>query len=140
MSIVDILVFLGAGVVVGATVMSCLKRDARGFTLLVRALNVVAFYRCFGKRSEGAVEHKLREEKERLEREYWERDHWRSASENCPSSNFFPVALARAEAYLVEYQEAFDYALALAILAGFGKVAMKVVHVNYRVPKPATTK
>ncbi|OHA10182.1 MAG: hypothetical protein A3H71_00830 [Candidatus Sungbacteria bacterium RIFCSPLOWO2_02_FULL_48_13b] len=67
MSIVDILVFLGAGAMAGAAIASYLKRDARGFKLLVQAFNVVAFYRCFGKRSEGAVECKLKELKSELQ-------------------------------------------------------------------------
>ena len=128
MNVIDALVWAFVGAAVGGTVMSYLKRDARGFELLVRALNLVGFYRCFGKRSEGAIEHKLRNLKENLDHGYWERDHWRSACASSPNSDFFHNALERAETYLVDYQRDFDYAVALAVLAGFGKTAMKITN------------
>ncbi|MDO8471192.1 MAG: hypothetical protein Q7S49_01110 [bacterium] len=132
MNVFDIILLLGAGALIGIGTTCYLKQNQRGFEILVAALNFIAFLRCFGKRGEGAVEHELEERRKNLQQALAHRDEVRTVwhmggykEKNLPGGPM-RVTWDRIESWVTDCQMLYDYATGLALIAGFGKTAMKV--------------
>jgi hypothetical protein len=115
---------------IGIGVTAYLKRDNRGFEILMKGLHVVAFYRCFGKWSEAAVSHELLARKKALLEAFQQRDLTRDYVNmllpSKPSYESWVETLSYWEGDLAQRQQEYDYAVGLALLSGFGKVTSKV--------------
>ena len=119
-------------VAIGAVVFAYCIRNSAVFEFLVRGIGTFAFYRCFETHSEKSVEEKLA--RRQLELEGWfrfcdgSRRQLIEALQNGRGQSIIDMArqtLAGDELRLAKTQRAFDYIIAVAYLAGFGKVARK---------------
>jgi len=105
---------------------------------VIHGIGVFAFYRCFKTRSEQAVEKELTERQHQLHCNFKMRDFHREILADHLASleaqGFYREmiqadreSLEKRENWLIESQRAMDYAIGVAYLAGFGKIARKFV-------------
>jgi hypothetical protein len=117
---------------IGALIVAFSIRNGEIFELLVHGIGLFAFYRCFKVRSEENIEKELAEYQASLNALLKWRDEI-LASLDIKEYRYYAgkdakrsrESLAERELEILEYRRKLDYRIAIAYLAGFGKVARK---------------
>ena len=97
-----------------------LNRDGNAFELFLHALGAFAAYRCFSSIQADDVGEGLAECQGALERAFRMLDFWRGYDNGSAHDR-----IKKAQRDIKKCQRAMDYAIAVAYLAGFGKIARK---------------
>jgi len=113
-----ILIGVAIGITISLTLL--LKRDPARFTLFVHAVLLVAFYRNFGDSSEEAVARTIRETGKRLCEKLSHQEfllyHYGSGARDFENFN----------AHVMKAWQTHYYAMALALMHGYGNVALRI--------------